>query len=49
MVCLPQKQNECHIQPEEQKIVGRKHNVLKHYVDASAPNPEGVVLSKTFK
>ena len=30
------------------KVVGGKHNVLVHYVDASAPNPSGVVLCNPF-
>ena len=31
------------------KVVGGKHNVLIHYVDASAPDSSGVVLCNTFK
>ena len=31
------------------KVVGGKHKVLIHYVDASAPNPSGAVLCNTFK
>ena len=33
----------------EQKVVGGKHNVLVHYADASALDPEGVVRCYTFK
>ena len=31
------------------KVVGGKHNVLRHFADASAPNPSSVVLCNTFK
>ena len=31
------------------KVVGGKHNVLVDYVDASAPDPSGVVLCNPFK
>ena len=30
-------------------VVGGKNNVLIHYADASAPDPEGVVHCNTFK
>jgi hypothetical protein len=30
------------------KVVGGKHNVIVHYVDASAIDPEGVVLCNPF-
>ena len=30
-------------------VVGGKNNVLIHYTDASAPDPEGVVCCNTFK
>ena len=31
------------------KVVGGNYNVLIYYKNASAPNPEGVVLCSTFK
>ena len=31
------------------KVVGGNYNVLVHYADASATNPEGVVFCNTFK
>ena len=32
----------------QKKGVGGKHNILVHYVDASAHDPSGVVLCNTF-
>ena len=31
------------------KVVGDKHNVLKHYVDVSAPDPSVTVICNPFK
>ena len=31
------------------KVVGDKHNALVHYMDASAPDPSGVVFCNPFK
>ena len=31
------------------KVAGGKHNILIHYADASAPDPEGVLFCNTFK
>ena len=36
-------------QPQEQEVVGGKHNILILYVDASASDPSGVVLCNPFK
>jgi hypothetical protein len=36
-------------QPQEQEMVGGNYNVLVHYVDASVPNPGGVVLCNPFQ
>ncbi|OEU19595.1 hypothetical protein FRACYDRAFT_235654 [Fragilariopsis cylindrus CCMP1102] len=35
--------------PMNKKLVGGKNNVLVHYADASALDPEGVVRCNTFK
>ena len=34
---------------KNRKVVGGKHNVLVLYVNASAPNPSGVVICNPFK
>ena len=33
----------------DKKVVGGKHNVLVYYVDASAPDPSGIVVCNPFK
>ena len=33
----------------DRKVVGGKHNVLVHSVDASAPDPSGIVVCNPFK
>ena len=52
-LCLLHQQNEFHSvatgsHKKNIKVVGGKHNVLVLYVDASAPNPSGVVLCNPF-
>ena len=51
VVCLPQQWNEYYhsATTETKKVVWGKHNVLVHYVDASAPNPSGVIFCNPFK
>ena len=49
-VRLPQQRNEIlFLNHRNSKVVGGKHNLLVHYVNASAPNPSGVVLWNPFK
>ena len=51
VVCVPSTTAKCisfHNQ-RNRKVVGGKHNVLILYVEASAPDPSGVVLCNPFK
>ena len=49
-VCVPATKGEwiLLLNHWSRKVVGDKHNVLVHYVDASAPNPFGVVVCNPF-
>jgi hypothetical protein len=49
-VCLPQQQIVNYSTTTgTKKVVGGNYNVLVHYKNASAPNPEGVILCNPFK
>ena len=51
VVCVPSTTADGNLfnNHRNKKGVGGNTNVLVHYVDASAPEPEGVVLCNTFK
>ena len=51
VVCVPSTTADCKLfnNHRNKKGVGGNYNVLVHYADASAPDPEGVLLCNTFK
>ena len=51
VVCVPAMTADCNLfnNHRNKKVVGGNYNVLVYYKNASAPNPEGVVLCNTFK
>ena len=51
VVCVPAMTAECILLHNHmsRKVVGGKHNVLVHYVDVSAPDPEDVLLCNPSK
>ena len=50
-VCVPSTTVDCSLfnNHRNKKVVGGNYNVLVYYKNASAPDPEGVVLCNTFK
>jgi hypothetical protein len=51
VVCVPSTTANCNLSnnPRNKKVVGGNCNVLVYYKNASAPDPEGVVLCNPFK
>ena len=51
VVCVPSTTADCNLfnNHRDKKVVGGNYNVLVYYKNASAPDPEGVVLCNTFK
>ena len=50
-LCLPTTPADCNLFNNHRKkiVVGGNYNVLVYYKNASAPDPEGAVLCKSFK
>ena len=50
VVCVPSTTADCNLfnNHTNKKVVGGNYNVLVYYKNASAPDPEGVVLCNTF-
>ena len=51
VICVPSTTADCKLfnNHRNKKVIGGNYNVLVHYKNASAPNPEGVILCNPFK